>query len=83
MSQPNLTSVGATQLVKMGGFIPENYTFATFFGEVILFSGWLLDLDTVWDLFVFMTLFSFNVTVSVTHCKRFEHLHGVRLERCF
>ena len=39
MSQPNLTSVGATQSVKMGGFIPENYTFATLVREVILFSG--------------------------------------------
>lgn len=46
-------------------------------------QGWLLDGDTVWNLFVFVTLFSFNATVIVTHCKRLEHLHGVRLERCF
>lgn len=44
-------------------------------------QGWLLDGDTVWNLFVFVTLFSFNATVIVTHCKRLEHLHGVRLER--
>lgn len=44
-------------------------------------TGVALDGDTVWNLFVFVTLFSFNATVIVTHCKRLEHLHGVRLER--